>query len=366
MNWIKANKFLAGLLVVAVLGIGALGYLLWNAMDQANSATEEFNKQAAEYKRLRTLPTYPNQANLNTLEEQRKEHQDKIDALQAQLASMEGPTEALGPVPFQDRLRQSVSDIDKKASQAGLKLPGKEADKPGDKFYMGMGRYQATPPRPEAAPLLGRELKAMEFLMSALMDARVSELAAEPEREEFPEENGAAPKATPPPKPGVKSAAPPVELVKKHAIALSIVTDQLPLQKFLNAVASAKVNFLVIRNVQITNEVTTGPSRQASAGSASTPTPPPPDPNAPPPPPNGSPSATPAPVGIQYIVGQEKVRATIIIELTDFAPVTGANQAGATKPGQAKPGAAPKTTAPKSAALPTATPSAKAPTTPTP
>src|SRR4029434_11207617 len=74
-------------------------------------------------------------------------------------------------VQFQDRLRESVNRVVAKANEAGVQLLAS-----GAKFYMGFDLYQTEPPRPEAAPALGRQLKALEWVMMQLIDNRIISL----------------------------------------------------------------------------------------------------------------------------------------------------------------------------------------------
>ena len=185
MNWVKENKFLAGLIGATVVGAGAFGYLLYSAKAHADEANQTFESQAAELNRLQHLPAYPDQENLAKLQAQRDEHVGMIDKLQKELAAVKEPTESLTPREFQDHLRDAVTKFTKDA-EGKMALP--------KTFYMGFDRYQSAPPTDEAAPLLGRQLKEVQAVLNTLLDARVAELKRF-ERDELPEEGGKAAKA---------------------------------------------------------------------------------------------------------------------------------------------------------------------------
>src|SRR3954452_7532368 len=100
MNWVKENKFMAGLLGVTVVGAGALGFLLMTAKTHADEATQNFESQAQELNRLQHLPAYPDQQNLAKLQAQRDEHIALLDKLQRDLAAVKEPVEPLDPRAF--------------------------------------------------------------------------------------------------------------------------------------------------------------------------------------------------------------------------------------------------------------------------
>src|SRR4051812_11726654 len=100
MNWVKENKFLTGLLVVTLVGAGALGYLLFTAKAKYDEASGNFENQAAELSRLEHLPAYPDAQNVKRLEEQRQQHLEQIQNLQKELAQVQIPEEPLSPVAF--------------------------------------------------------------------------------------------------------------------------------------------------------------------------------------------------------------------------------------------------------------------------
>ena len=52
MNWIKQNKFLSGFIAVMVIGVGALGFLLFQAQSRYGEARTEYESKASELNRL--------------------------------------------------------------------------------------------------------------------------------------------------------------------------------------------------------------------------------------------------------------------------------------------------------------------------
>src|SRR5215210_7330256 len=162
MDWIRENKFLTGFFAAVAVGAAVLGFLMFSARARHAEVHDQYTQQATELHRLQTLPLYPDEASLKKLRDQHQAVTSATVALQTSLNAMEFPVQPMTPEQFQDRLRASVSAATDKAKANGAKLP--------DRFYMGFDTYQATLPRPEAAPLLGRELQAIEFVVNALLD----------------------------------------------------------------------------------------------------------------------------------------------------------------------------------------------------
>jgi hypothetical protein len=235
------------------------------------------------------------------LREQKETYAQSVADLQKKLVSMEFPLAPLSPEQFQDRLRKSVADISQRAEGMGVKLP--------EKFYLGFDRYQAEPPRAEAAGLLGRQLSAVEFVVTKLLDSRVEAINAI-QRTPLPEEAGAAQKTTPAKGAPVKGGAQPQKgaasnLVNLFPFEIAFTAEQNRFRRILNDLSSGKERFLVVRNLRVKNQNEKGPSREEEIA---------PQPAAP-----EEPGSTPAPAGIKPIVGTERIEATMRIDTVDFA-----------------------------------------------
>ncbi len=332
MNWFKQNRFLGGLLIVTLLAAGVLGYLLWTAKSKYEETSANFDQQAAELKRLQTLPAFPDQQNLKKLEAQRDEHLALIDQLQKDLATVQFPLEPMTPNAFQDRLRDSVTAFT--AQNSGrMKLP--------TDFYLGFGRYQSAPPTAEAAPLLGRELKAIELVMNVLVSSGITELETF-SREELAEEGHTASKpepATPAPMPGArKLPGRGSDAVRKQVLDLRIGGEQPAFRQVLNKLSTSNQQFLIPRYLLVENSNPKAPSKisdnalaDPSAGQPPPAAPAPAAPAAPAPPAvNGAPVPAPATTGasanpgapaapsLKTVVGEETVKATMRLEVVNF------------------------------------------------
>ena len=311
MNWIKENKFLAGFIAVMVLGCGVLGFLVMTASGKYTEAEDAYTAAEADLKRLQGLAPFPNSENLKKLEAQRKEATEAVNTLHRNLAAAEIPIEALTPEQFQDKLRASVTDVKAKAA-AKPKLP--------EKFYMGFDKYETEPPERAAAGPLGRQLKAMQWVVEQFIDVKAAEIR-ELGREELPEEKskGKAEKPAAPAGPGGPAAAKDKgdkqKLVTKHPFWITVLVDQGGLRKVLNSIVSSKEQFLIVRTIEVKNEKDRGPSRiDPSAAQPAAPVQP------------ADPAAKPAPAAppTSIIVGEERVEVTLRLETIDFADVPAA------------------------------------------
>ena len=265
MNWVRENRFLSAFLGVMLAGVGALGYLLFSAYGDFSEVSGQYEKQAAELRRLQSLTPYPDEENVRKLEEQKDDFIARIGSLQTSLAAMEFPREPLTPEQFQDKLRASVSATQEKAKQGGIKLP--------DKFYLGFDQYQAVPPKTAAATPLGWQLKAIELAVNQMLDSKIDSLTAIT-RAPLPEEGEAksgrpdagVAKGTAP-----KAAAP---LAVAYPFSVSFVADQSRFRKILNDLASTSKQFFIVRSLGVKNENEKGPPRSEAVAADTTATPP--------------------------------------------------------------------------------------------
>ncbi len=318
MNWFKENKFLAALLVILVLGVGAFGCLIFSARGKLVEATDAYESLANERSRLHNLKPYPSPENVKELTAQKEQATAKITELHKALAATELPVEPLSPVQFQDKLRAAVTEVTTLAG-ANTKLP--------DKFFLGFERYETTTPDAAAAPLLGRQLKAIQWLVTRLIENKVTEIG-EFNREPLPEEGGKEAAPAPPPPSGQsrggktakdEKIGPP--LVQPHGIELTVTGDQSALRAVLNDIVGSKDQFFIPRLIRFKNEKDRPPQRETAAPTVAAD---PGDPNAPAVPSAPAAGAAAGATPGTYIVGLEKVSMTLRLEMVDFAEPTAA------------------------------------------
>ncbi len=254
MNWIQENKFLAVLLAVLLAGMAGGGAAIYFAYDEYDQASQDFEKAAGEYTRLRTLKPYPSDKNLSLLRHEKDNFTAKTANLQKSLAGMVIPNEVMKKEEFQDRLHKIVDAVRGKAGRGNppVVLP--------DGFYLDFNRYKTELPRDEiTAAVLARELKAIEMVVNGLIDSKIDALNAF-KRSQLPEESGSAPSQSTA-KSGAKAGASPQPLVVKHALDFSFTADQAAFRRVLNNLSSAKKQFLIVRVFQVRNQMEKGPPR---------------------------------------------------------------------------------------------------------
>lgn len=294
MNWIKENKFLTGFFAVMLVSLGVLGYLLFAAMGKHDEATANYTKQASELTRLQSLPVSPSQKNLDALVAQKKAAVEVVASFQASLAAKSIPAGPLTPEQFQDKLKATKTAIFEAAAQAGTVLP--------PKFFLGFDSYATQTPQGAAATPLGRQLKAIEWVLTQLFVNHVAELGAEGKdpikRDLLPEESGKVDE-----EPAKKKGGPPGELKTKplvsfHPFEIKMVCTQKALGEVLNALVGPKApQFFIPRVITVKNEKTSLPKADAN----------------------------PVPVPDQekkstgYVLGDEKLQVTLVIDMVDFA-----------------------------------------------
>jgi hypothetical protein len=300
MNWVRANKLLAVFLVFAVPGALVLGYLLYNAYGSYAEISKKYAMQIRELDRLQSLRPYPDLDNLNREEKQRDALAARIDELRRGLALIEAPPVPLTPEQFQDELRKTVSELANRAVAQGTWLP--------EDFYLGFQKYRDTLPNDSAAGPLGRQLEAVKFVVSVLLDNRVGAIL-HVDRAFLPEEG--AEKFVPTTKKKVstkdREALP---LVTRHPIQIEFKGTPRSFRRSWNSIASTQKQFYIVDLVKVTNEKLAGPARRS------------------PPPPSSDES--PSGGRIQLVAGDEKVNVRMSIQIVDFLD-PGAGSAGEDK-----------------------------------
>ena len=278
MNWIKENKFLTGFLAALVAGAAALVYFIVSSQASFTEVSDNYQKQAQELARLQNLVPYPDEANLKLLRGKKDEYSAMTSKLVKDLSAAQFPLEPMMPAEFQDVLKKTVDDVVGKSSP-GL-LP--------QRFYLGFDVYQTKPPGgPKAAAALARELKAIEFVVSTLIDSKVSSIADIKRFPLFEEDSKAADNQKSP--------------VIKSTFEVTFSGEQGRLRKALDDIVSSKKQFYIIRSLSVKNEREKGPSRSDSLVSA-------------------NPAQGEEAQRLKIIVGTEKLTVTARIEIVNFAP----------------------------------------------
>jgi hypothetical protein len=182
----------------------------------------------------------------------------------------------MSEVQFQDKLRESVSRVRAKAAEKGVAIESPE------KFYMGFALYETQPPRPEAAPLLGRQLKAIEVVVTQLIEQKVASFNLE--RPPLPEESEkkSAARANEEGGPGGEGRrggeGGPAPLVSRQPFDIVFTAEQGSFQTVLNGIVNNKTQFYIPRAMEVNNQTPKSPPREAATAAL-----PPPEPGPTPP-----------------------------------------------------------------------------------
>lgn len=298
MSWIQQNKFLSGFIAFMLVGVVLLGYLLIREQARYGEARTEYETKTAELRRLEGLKPYPEDGNLKEIEAQKAQHIAAIDTLRKNIAATQIPVEPLERKAFQDKLREAVTRITTKAKEGGMALP--------TPFYLGMDKYQTEPPIEEAAPALGHQLKALELVVTKMIDDGIIAIGRF-ERDLLPEEEGKARKEKDAPaKPGVppgKGEKSGKDLVTYHGVQIEFTAEQSRFRNFLNGIVAEKAQFFVPRLVVVKNDLDAAPARVVP----------------------GAPGAVVASPPVEkkdkLVFGNENVTVALVLDIVDFAEV---------------------------------------------
>jgi len=286
------NKFFVGLGAVMLVGSAVLGWFLYQSYSDYSDADAKYQEQVTKLQQLQNLPLYPEASNLKVLEDQEKKAAEDAVTLHKQLVPMSFPLEQMTPQQFQDTLNASVKTLIDKAAKAGVKLEK-------DKFFLGFGEYKTVIPSPDAAAVLGRQLKCIELAVDTMIERKVASIA-DPVRTHLPEEEkakpGAQPTPTPPQRPG--KAAP--VLLNKYPFEITFVAEERAFQSVLNDLSKTDRQFFIIQPVAIKNEQPQSPKKNALHPVAT------------------SPGANKT-EKLQYVFGAEKLNVTLRFDSVVFA-----------------------------------------------
>lgn len=324
MSWVSENKFLTGFGAAMVVGVGTFGYLIYAGMDKYDTAVGEFDAASANLKKLQETKPSLTDAHLKELLAQKQQMTEKIGAFQKELKSRVLPIVSSTPVAFQDKLKDTVAQVNAKAAAANVERP--------KDFYMGFGEYQSKPADDKAAPALARELRALELVMGALIRTGGLELE-EFRRDPLPEEGGTK----------RKTAMDRADhaTIERHGLTLKFTSGDDALRKVMTELANHKEQLFIIRNVTVQNKQMEspqrlgGPSAPAPDANATPATPSAPgtpeNPATPAPPAPGTPPVTPPPAAptapapaagdggpLAYVFGTEKITSIIELEILNI------------------------------------------------
>jgi hypothetical protein len=304
MKWFQQNRAFGMLLIgfaISALLAGALFYWRWTAWTDARQA---FDQVAAERNRLEHLDPFPNEPNYRKLQGYLEKYTAALDKFKEQLKAEVAPAPPLAPNEFQSRLRQATIAAFDRARANNVKLP--------DKFQLGFDEFARVMPNTAVTPLLGQELSQIQMLINILLDAKVDSVTSF-RRAPLSEERGPSPTPTPPQAPGRRVATtkpgstPLPTLIERNVVDVTFKAAPSAARKALNEIGASTGQFFIIRTLYVHNEKDKGPPRERSAS----PTPPPTA--------QASPGQPGAGAALNFIVGNEHIEVSAMIEMLRFS-----------------------------------------------
>jgi hypothetical protein len=305
MNWFRKNRFL-GVFLIAFGGcvLGAF-WSLFGAKSNWDDAAIRFKETAAELNCLEQLAPYPSSENLRKLKGHLDDYSNALGRLKDELKTRVLPIQPLAPNEFQTRLRLTMTAVAEKARANKVRLP--------DKFYLGFDEFASALPNTLAAPLLGQELAQVEWLLDALIKARVDALTSF-HRVPLGEEHGTTSSVSTPTssKPGAVTVSD-SKIIERSVVEATFISTPAAARKVLNQIAGTSEQFYIVRLLHVRNEKDKGPPREGgsdraglvSVASSVT---------------AGLPETKPAiATGLNFIVGNEHIEVTAKIEIVRFA-----------------------------------------------
>lgn len=308
MNWFQQNRFLGGFLGALGLATVLALFFLFHEKGAADEQQARLETTMNELRRLRSGKPFPAEANYQKSKAQVESYRRSLGSLATELKERTLPIAPLQPNEFQAQLRQAVNSVIESASAAKVQLP--------ENFYLGFEEYATSLPNSAAAPLLGRELQAITMIVNGLVSAQVDSLSTLV-RAPLPEE-----KATPAPSPtpaasraarARPSATPAVPaVVTTDTVDLTFSASAAATRRVLNQLATVKEQLVIIRTLNVKNQVEAGPKREVTGAT----------PTAPPAP---APGASPGPArpAVTFIVGGEHLDVAAKIEIVSLHPDAG-------------------------------------------
>jgi hypothetical protein len=321
MSWISENKIPAAIIGVSAVGAIALGVMVFNAYSSYSESLASFETLNGNIATMKRAPLAPTPQNLAAKKALVGDYSAQVNTLARVLVTLQKPDVPITSTEFQAKLKTRIAAVRKLAAERQMQLP--------PDFNLAFDKYNAELPKSnEVATQLSTYLDAVEATVNLLISSGVrgldvferSELPSEKDGPAAPPPNQAAKKAPPAKKgaPGARGAAPAAASVsERYQVRIVATTDQAPLQLLIGKLASPSETpdmpyFPIVRLLRIENERQEGP-----AVTATLPAPPVVDPNAPvtPQPAGGAKPAQPDSI---MILGNERLKVFLEIDLVKF------------------------------------------------
>lgn len=319
MDWIRDNKPLAVILGIILAGSLALGYLLfdaWSVYTETRDGYLSMGSQVAGLKGARLAPTEDNVKAKQALVD---EYAAKVNLLGGTLLILQPPVQPTKDIEFQAKLKTKIADA-RKAATNHMVLP--------PEFAFGFDDYTAGLPKSAAAAAeLSSYLDAMDELVKLFQACGVQSVDVLDRSKLAIEQDQPA---------GAQAQKPAAGILEKRQISAILTLDQGALQLLVGRLAnpSDMKFFTSLRLLRIENERQDGPLRSevklppldTPGGGGATPAPAATPGEIRPPP--------PAPVDAIAVIGNERLKVRMDIDLVKFSEAAKGVVVAAPAPGR--------------------------------
>lgn len=308
MDWIRENKSLAVILGIIIAATLALGYLLFDSWSRYTESKDAFLALSNDVAGMKGAALAPTEDNVRKKQALVEEFGANVNKLGTTLLILQPPPQPIKNIEFQAKLKTKVADI-RKATGGRMALPGD--------FAFGFEEYTSNLPSDAASTELSGYLDAVDDLVKLFLNSGV-EAVDLLDRSKLDVEGG-KPAANQQPAAGAN-------ILEKRQITVSLTLDQGALQLVTSRLAnpSEMPHFTSLRLLRVENQRQEGPPRGGTPmnqGVGPGPLDPGPGPG-----PGGKPGEVsdeivpppPAPVDSYPIIGQEKLKVYMEIDLVKF------------------------------------------------
>lgn len=360
MDWIKQNNFLATFGGIMLLGILGLGFFAFSSWKGYSKAIEEFDDTRSKLENLESSPLHPNSDNLQMVKTRVDAYEKAVNDLYTKLKEEQPPLPTeVDVTKFGEKIQEKLAPFMDKAKELNITV--------GDSFYMGMDDYRTQQPPNDEQILQKLEwsLGGIANLVNLTIDSGIESIDQFRRYQEPWENPSAAPAPTTSKKPAkgktpagpVTSMARMADITEAARLRMRFTGSPDSITKFFNLVSNNEEYFYWIRWAKVSNEVAKGPDRSQiftsvpvgddPVADGDVPAPAPVAPPVVPAPVEGetdpaAPEAAPAPVAppvevapamidVFPILGTERVRADVVIDIVRFRDPPAPEKSGSKK-----------------------------------
>jgi len=169
MNWLKENKFLAGLIGGILLGLIALWFVGSSGKKRYEQAKSDYDAAVGEVTGFERSGLYPNKANEDGKKKAIGDYRNDLVKLQDAFAKFRpGKMENVTPQAFGDKLKAADTEVRNAFGEADARVP--------DAFFCGFESYKTALAPGNATGVMSYQLDAIRDLMLKLAQSGASEL----------------------------------------------------------------------------------------------------------------------------------------------------------------------------------------------